>query len=217
MDLQDTENIINVTRERNTELTDAPNMAADKALEEVFIELINIQSTYCVGARDPIQESFDELVEGLRFFHEKFDLEVFIADYLEQAAKGKECREAIADLLNRFYDKDKFFLRARTFIMSCFDLEDTEDKRDVTINYLLTVVRKADENRLKRLLDPERFAIENVFNHLIQDIEIASRNEKGPGPLSEDDKHWINRLKFHKEISGRSLDNFLSRLLGVTK
>jgi hypothetical protein len=52
-------------------------------------------------------------------------------------------------------------------------------------------------------MDPERFAIENVFNHLIQDIQIASRNEKGPVPLDDDDNHWINRLKFHKEISGR--------------
>jgi hypothetical protein len=66
-------------------------------------------------------------------------------------------------------------------------------------------------------MDPERFAIENVFNHLIQDVQIASRNEKGPVPLDDDDNHWINRLKFHKEISGRQLDTFLSRLLGITK
>ncbi len=37
------------------------------------------------------------------------------------------------------------------------------------------------------MLDPERFAVENVFNHLVQDIIIASRNEKGPGPLNADD------------------------------
>jgi len=35
-------------------LRDAPNLAADKSLEEVFIEMLNIQSTYCVGAKDPI-------------------------------------------------------------------------------------------------------------------------------------------------------------------
>jgi hypothetical protein len=52
---------------------------------------------------------------------------------------------------------------------------------------LLSVVRKAEEERLRRMLDPERFAVENVFNHLVQDIIIASRNEKGPGPLNADD------------------------------
>lgn len=75
--------MINVTKERSTEQTDAPFRILDKQLEEQFIELINIQSTYCVGAKDPIQESFEELVEGLRFFHEKFNLEVFINDFLK--------------------------------------------------------------------------------------------------------------------------------------
>lgn len=99
-------------------------------------------------------------------------------------------------------------MRARTFILSCFNHEDdTADKRAITVNYLLSIVRKAEEAKLKRHLDPDRFAIENVFNHLIQDIEIASRNENGPGPVDTDDKHWVDRLKFHKEISGRSLDN----------
>jgi hypothetical protein len=177
--------------------------------------LINIQSTYCVGAKDPIQESFEELVEGLRFFHEKFNLEVFINNFLKQAEL--ESRDAIIDLLSRYHVQDKFFLRARTFIMSCFNHdEDTDDKRAITVNYLLSIVRKAEEAKLKRLLDPERFATENVFNHLIQDIEIASRNENGPGPVDAEDKHWVDRLKFHKEISGRPLDNQLSRLLGFT-
>ena len=42
MDLQDTENLICVTQERKTELADGPVVAADKALTEVFRELINI-------------------------------------------------------------------------------------------------------------------------------------------------------------------------------
>ena len=165
VDLQDTEKLINVTKERSTESTDQPFRILDKQLEEQFIELINIQSTYCVGAKDPIVESFDELVEGLRFFHEKFNLEVFINEFLAKAEL--ESRDAILELLAKYNIQDNFFLRARTFIMSLFDREDTQDQRDVTINYLLTVVRKADEAKLKRLMDPERFAIENVFNHLI--------------------------------------------------
>ena len=146
-----------------------------------------------MGARDPIQESFDELVEGLRYFDEKFGLETFINDYLaicEKPIKKKKKKGGRHEsrLHGTRYDiQDKFLLRARTFIMSCFDQEDTQDKRDVTILYLLSVVRKAEEERLRRMLDPERFAIENVFNHLVQDIIIASRNEKGPGPLSSDD------------------------------
>ena len=70
-----------MTQERSTELTDAPNDAADKALKEVFIELINEQATYCVGVTNPIEESHEELIEGLRTFHEKFNLEKFINDY----------------------------------------------------------------------------------------------------------------------------------------
>ena len=100
--------------------------------------------------------------------------------------------------------------------MSLFDREDSQDQRERTINYLLTVVRKADEAKLKRLMEPTKFAIEIVFNHLIQDIEIASRNENGPGPLSQDDKYWIERLKFHKEVSGRTHENQLSKLLGYS-
>lgn len=42
IDLQNTEKIINVTSERNTEIVDEINRAADKELEEVFKELINI-------------------------------------------------------------------------------------------------------------------------------------------------------------------------------
>ena len=50
------EQIIRVTKERSSEVTDAPNKAADKSLEEVFKEMINIQATNCVGSNmDPIQ------------------------------------------------------------------------------------------------------------------------------------------------------------------
>jgi hypothetical protein len=38
----ETEKIINVTLQRDTVLRDAPNLIADKALEEVFIEMINM-------------------------------------------------------------------------------------------------------------------------------------------------------------------------------
>ena len=39
----------------------------EKDLEEILIELMNQKSTYCVGARDQVQDSYDELIEGLRF------------------------------------------------------------------------------------------------------------------------------------------------------
>ena len=52
---------------------------------------------------------------------------------------------------------------------------------------------------------------------MIQEIQNASRNENGPGPLSETDQHWVDRLMFHKNLSGRSIDNFLARVLGLTK
>ena len=44
--------------------------------------MIQLQTT-CVGANDPIQQSYEELVEGLRLFHERFNIRVFIDDYLD--------------------------------------------------------------------------------------------------------------------------------------
>lgn len=155
-------------------------------------------------------------MEGLRYFNEKYEIESFVNVFLDLIEKGS-MMDAVLTMTRKFDIQDRFFRRARTFIMSCFDREDTQDKRETTINFLLKVVRQAEEARLRKLLDPERFQIENVFNHLVQDIIIASRNEKGPGPLSEDDQHWVNRLMFHKNIAGRSLDNFLNRLIGVSK
>ena len=55
VDLQNTEKLINVTKVRQTLSVDhQKTKLLDKQLEEQFIELINIQSTYCVGAKDPI-------------------------------------------------------------------------------------------------------------------------------------------------------------------
>ena len=62
--------------------------------------MLNIQSTYCVGAKDPIQESFDFLIEGLRSFDEKFDLEVFVNQFLCESAKASV--EDIKALLDRY-------------------------------------------------------------------------------------------------------------------
>ena len=105
-------------------LRDAPNLVADKALEEVFIEMINMQSTYCVGVKDPINESYDMLVEDLRAFDEKFSLEQFANQYL---AKCKNGVAEIQALLKSYDVQDKLIMRARTFIISCFDVENTPD------------------------------------------------------------------------------------------
>jgi hypothetical protein len=40
-----------------------------------------------VGAPDPIVESYNELIEGLRTFNEKFDVETFCLDFLDTAHK----------------------------------------------------------------------------------------------------------------------------------
>lgn len=77
------EQIIRVTKERSSEVTDAPNKAADKSLEEVFKEMINIQATNCVGSNmDPIQQSFEDLIRSFHLFSEKFGLKPFVTDFL---------------------------------------------------------------------------------------------------------------------------------------
>ena len=71
--------------------------------------------------------------------------------------------------------------------MSCFDSEHTQEQKDDSLNVLLNIVRDAKEDKLKRMMDPARVKIESLFIHLVDDIITASRNEKGPGLLAEDD------------------------------
>lgn len=202
------------TRERVTQLDDAPTSVTE-ALEEQFLELVNIKSTYCVGANmDPIIQSYNDLVEGLRDFNAKFGVEKFVQDFLIQAKKHDVA--AIQDLINRYTVQDPEFLRARTFIISCFDMEQPE-KHEIALDFLLEVVRVAEENKLKRAMSPRRYAVETKYNHMIQDIQMASRHEKGTGDLNDDDKHFIDRLSFHKELDGRSLENKLCKVLEISK
>lgn len=126
---------------RSTAEADAVWRVHDKALETQFIELINIQTTYCVGANDPFKESFDELVEGLRQLHETFGIENFVLKYYE--AIKKPGTAAVDEFLAKHNIDDNFFRRARTFMLACFDREDSEDKKEVTVNYLLSIVWQA--------------------------------------------------------------------------
>jgi hypothetical protein len=125
------------------------------------------------------------LIEGLRTFDEKFGVELFVNEFLVEAAKASV--EDIKALLERYNSSDRLILRARTFIMSCFDSEHTQDQMDQSLNVLLRIVREAKEQKLKRMMDPTRFDIESLFIYLVDDIITASRNEKGPGPLATED------------------------------
>lgn len=66
-------------------------------------------------------------------------------------------------------------------------------------------------------MEPARFEIESLFIYLVDDIITASRNEKGPGPLVEDDKYIVDRLNFHKELSGKSKDMQLMKIVEFSK
>lgn len=125
------------------------------------------------------------MIEGLRTFDEKFGVELFVNEFLVEAAKASV--EDIKALLERYNSSDRLILRARTFIMSCFDSEHTQDQMDQSLNVLLRIVREAKEQKLKRMMDPMRFDIESLFIYLVDDIITASRNEKGPGPLATED------------------------------
>jgi len=50
-------------------------------------------------------------------------LEIFVNEFLEESAK--ENVEAIKALLEKYQSSDRLQMRARTFIMSCFDSEHT--------------------------------------------------------------------------------------------
>ena len=72
--------LVNVTVERAQDHNDEITAQADRDLKIVFKELINTQSTFCVGTRDPIEDSFWELADGLRHLHERYDLDNFMSD-----------------------------------------------------------------------------------------------------------------------------------------
>ena len=177
--------------------------------------MLNIQSAYCVGSKDPIKESFEFLIEGLRSFDEKFGVEMFVNEFLAESDKANV--DEIKALLERYNSSDRLILRARTFIMSCFDSEHTQDQKDQSLNVLLRIVREAKESKLKRMMDPARFEVESLFIYLIDDIITASRNEKGPGPLAPEDQYLADRLNFHRELSGRSKDVHLMKIVEFTK
>ena len=61
-------------------------------------------------------------------------------------------------------------------------------------------------------MDPKRFKIEQEFNHIIEDVIMASRCQKGAVPLDEDDQYLVDRLKFHKEITEKPLDDIIPKL-----
>ena len=60
------------------------------------------------------------------------------------------------------------FQRAKVFACSCFSIESDSVRDEITINFLMTIVREAEENKLRKFLDPERFKIEQIFNELIR-------------------------------------------------
>ena len=73
-----------------------------------------------MGARDPVQDSYDELIEGLRLLNEHVDIETFVSEFL-QMKSIKSAHDAAKEMCHRYNVRDRYIKRARTFIMSCFD------------------------------------------------------------------------------------------------
>ena len=127
---------------------------ADRDLESVFLELIS-QASLCVGGRDPIQESIDELIEGIRVFSEKYDTETFINELIH----CQDSKQSLSTMMDKYRDKNEKVKRARTFILACFDEGDSQEKREHTIRCFLQIIRQCDELRLKRVMEPDRYAV----------------------------------------------------------
>lgn len=53
---------------------------------------------------------------------------MFVNEFLEVSEKASV--DEIKALLERYNSSDRLILRARTFIMSCFDSEHTQDQKD---------------------------------------------------------------------------------------
>lgn len=70
-----------------------------------------------MGSDDPISQSYKELVEGIRLFHERFNIRDFIESYQEIMEDWKQ--DSLIELLEKNNCSDKLILRARTFILAC--------------------------------------------------------------------------------------------------
>lgn len=73
--------VIPVTEQ--THQTDFDTIMKNSNLDYQFRELIGTRTAYCVGASDPIQESHEELIEGVRLFGQTNDLAVFVTEFLK--------------------------------------------------------------------------------------------------------------------------------------
>ena len=127
--------------------------------------MINQCSTYCVGIQDPVEDSFDNLIEGLRAFHEKVGLDQFCLDFCKKIAQKNT--QVVSQWLKKFDSSENVIKRAKIFAMSCFRPGRDECNDQNTINFLMNIVNQAEENKLRKFLDPERFKIEQNFNKLI--------------------------------------------------
>jgi hypothetical protein len=64
---------------------------------------------------------------------------------------------------------------------------DEPETHEHSLDMLLDIIRKAEEKKLKKVMDPERFKIENEFTHLTQGIFSASKAENGHSLLNAED------------------------------
>ena len=61
----------------------APKTKEISSFDKLFMKLISEQTTYVIGVKDPIQASFDELVEGLRLFNERFGIRNLFDSFID--------------------------------------------------------------------------------------------------------------------------------------
>ena len=120
--------------------------------------------------------------------------------------------------MQKYRDKNEKVSRARTFILACFDEDDSPEKREHTIRCLLRIIRQQRELRLKQMMDADRYASQIEFIRLISDIREAARNESGgPLPLSMADQLQIDRLEHYKNLSCRTYESMLAQLLDISR
>jgi hypothetical protein len=74
-----------------------------------------------VGIRDPIDDSYDHLVESLRQFNEKYSIEKFCQGFTALLVTQKQ--ENISNYVEKFVTKEENAIRAKIFILSCFNLD----------------------------------------------------------------------------------------------
>lgn len=174
----------------------------EQSLDNIFKSLVALKTTYISESlADPIESSYNQLIEGLGVFHEKYNVRTFIDRYLEmlddikQSGEIEEMKNAAGgkwkvdqDLLDKVLSKvqhevkfldqfpcfDEQVDRARTFILSIL-----HHRMPTEIPPLKKLFEDlayyADDKKRAATMESDRFHLEQSFIKIIREFILVQQ------------------------------------------